>query len=214
MTAPKTSGNATLQNASVGTRWHQLSAILGVLLIGPLVGNQVFLLVGREQLSVWLAFLFIGLGMALPAVLVLIFQPMRQRVSVDTQGLCFGRRGRVPFSEIGLLRRQDFLTLHRIGKATLIVQQGKHDLEAFNRFCEAALDHWLNWRRTHGQPPGTARWASLHDRVKIFGMITVGVVLLIGILALTFNVILPITALLILAGLFTIGLICAIFYGA
>lgn len=214
MTAQKTPANTTLQHASVGTRWHQLSAIFGVLLVGPLVGRQMFSLVGREQLSVWLAFLFIGLGMALPAVLVLIFQPMRQRVSVDAGGLSFGRRGRVPFSEIDQLRRQDFLTLHRIGRSTLIVQQGKHDLEAFNRFCEAAWDHWLNWRRRHGQPPGAARRASFYDTARMFGMITVGTILLIGFLALTFNVVLPPIALLILAGLFIVGLVCAIFYGA
>ncbi|WP_250459041.1 hypothetical protein [Microbulbifer litoralis] len=214
MTTPKTTTNTALPHASVGTRWHQLSAILGFLLIGPLAGWQMLSLVERQQLPVWLCFLVGGLGMVMPGALAMILQPMRQSVSVGAGGLRFGRHGWVPFSEIDQFRHQSFLTLHRSGRATLIVQQGKHDLEAFDHFCETALSRWLDWRRLHGSPPSAQRRTALYDRAKVAGLLTVGATLLVGFLALTFSLTLPAAALLILAGLFITGLICAVFYGA
>ncbi|MCW8125761.1 hypothetical protein [Microbulbifer halophilus] len=214
MTTPKNPTNTALPHASVGTRWHQLSGILGFLLVGPLAGWQMLSLVERQQLPIWLCFLVGGLGMVLPGVLAMLLQPMRQSVSVDAGGLRFGRHGWVPFSEIDQMRYQSFLTLHRPGRATLIVQQGKHDLDAFNRFCESAWGHWFDWQRIHGTPPGAQRRAALYDRAKIAGLLTVGGTLFIGTLALMFNLTLPVTALLILAGVFITGLIVAIFYGA
>lgn len=116
--------------ASVYTRWHQLSVPLAFALA---VGS--FMLVVFNRGPIGLAAVLAVLGLLVPPLVAFKGFPTRNVVKVTPEGLEFSRRRPVAFAELSSWGTDDYLKLVRPGLPTLLVSAA--DLLAVKKASEA-----------------------------------------------------------------------------
>lgn len=132
--------------ASVYTRWHQLSVPLAFALA---VGG--FMLVVFNRGPIGLAAVLAVLGLLVPPLVAFRGFPTRNAVRVTADGLEFSRRSSIAFAELSSWGTDDYLKLVRPGLPTLLVSAA--DLPSRERLLrefEQALSAWQK-----RQPAGT-----------------------------------------------------------
>ena len=121
---------------SVYTRWHQLAVPLAFALAAG-----IFMLIVLNRGPVGIAIVAALLCLAIPPLLAFQGFPTRNEVMVMPDGLMFSRRDAVPFSELSRWGTDDYLTLVRPGRTTLMVSAA--DLQSRDRLLrefQHALD--------------------------------------------------------------------------
>ncbi len=124
--------------ASVYTRWHQLSVPLAFALA---VGSFMLVVFNRGPIA--LAAVLAVLGLLLPPLVAFKGFPTRNTVKVTSEGLEFSRRSPVAFAQLSRWGTDDYLKLVRPGLPTLLVSAV--DLprrERLLREFEQALAAW------------------------------------------------------------------------
>jgi len=138
-------GNGGIQ-ASVYTRWHQLSVPLGFALAA---GS--FMLVVFNRGPIGLAAVLAMLGLLAPPLVAFKGFPTRNTVKVTSEGLEFSRRSPVAFAQLSSWGTDDYLKLVRPGLPTLLVSAvDQPTRERLLREFEQALAAWQK-----RQPAGT-----------------------------------------------------------
>ncbi|WYX29345.1 hypothetical protein WJ976_28810 [Achromobacter denitrificans] len=154
--------------ASVYTRWHQLSVPLAFALA---VGS--FMLVVFNRGPIGLAAVLAVLGLLVPPLVAFKGFPTRNVVKVTPEGLEFSRRRPVAFAELSSWGTDDYLKLVRPGLPTLLVSAA--DLprrERLLREFEQALAAWQKRqpagtqaaRRTHFYGSTGGAWSACRSR--------------------------------------------------
>ncbi|CAB3705616.1 hypothetical protein EUC41_23995 [Achromobacter denitrificans] len=132
--------------ASVYTRWHQLSVPLAFALA---VGS--FMLVVFNRGPIGLAAVLAVLGLLVPPLVAFKGFPTRNVVKVTPEGLEFSRRRPVAFAELSSWGTDDYLKLVRPGLPTLLVSAA--DLPRRERLLREFEQALAAWQKR--QPAGT-----------------------------------------------------------
>jgi len=132
--------------ASVYTRWHQLSVPLAFALA---VGSFMLVVFNRGPIALAVALAVLGL-LAPPLVAFKGF-PTRNTVKVTSEGLEFSRRSPVAFAQLSRWGTDDYLKLVRPGLPTLLVSAV--DLPRRERLLREFEQALAAWQKR--QPAGT-----------------------------------------------------------
>lgn len=139
--------------ASVYTRWHQLSVPLAFALA---VGSFMLVVFNRGPLG--LAATLAALGLLVPPLVAFRGFPTRNAVRVTAEGLEFSRRAPVAFADLSSWGTDDYLKLVRPGLPTLLVSAA--DLPSRERLLREFEQALAAWQKR--QPAGTAAARRTH----------------------------------------------------
>jgi hypothetical protein len=160
---------------SVYTRWHQLSVPLAFALAA---GSFMFIVLNRGPVGVAIVVAIVCL--VIPPLLAFQGFPTRNDVMVMPDGLVFSRRDAVPFGELSRWGTDDYLTLVRRGRTTLMVSAAdQQSRDRLLREFQHALDVWQrkqpavseSIRRTHFY--GSARAAAMGAVIVALGALCI-----------------------------------------
>ncbi|CAB3624043.1 MAG: hypothetical protein ACWGIK_15825 [Achromobacter pulmonis] len=132
--------------ASVYTRWHQLSVPLAFALAA---GSFMLVVFNRGPLG--LAATLAVLGLLVPPLVAFKGFPTRNAVRVTAEGLEFSRRSSIAFADLSSWGTDDYLKLVRPGRPTLLVSAV--DLPSRERLLREFEQALAAWQRR--QPAGT-----------------------------------------------------------
>ena len=132
--------------ASVYTRWHQLSVPLAFALA---VGSFMLVVFNRGPIA--LAVALAVLGLLVPPLVAFKGFPTRNTVKVTSEGLEFSRRSPVAFAQLSRWGTDDYLKLVRPGLPTLLVSAV--DLPRRERLLREFEQALAAWQKR--QPAGT-----------------------------------------------------------
>ncbi|ADP18825.1 putative membrane protein 74 [Achromobacter xylosoxidans A8] len=157
--------------ASVYTRWHQLSVPLAFALAA---GSFMLVVFNRGPIA--LAVVLAVLGLLVPPLVAFKGFPTRNTVKVTSEGLEFSRRSPVAFAQLSRWGTDDYLKLVRPGLPTLLVSAV--DLptrERLLREFELALAAWHK-----RQPAGTQAARRTHFYGSTAGRLTGLLIIVLG----------------------------------
>lgn len=132
--------------ASVYTRWHQLSVPLAFALAA---GSFMLVVFNRGPIA--LAAALAVLGLLVPPLVAFKGFPTRNTVKVTSEGLEFSRRSPVAFAQLSRWGTDDYLKLVRPGLPTLLVSAV--DLPRRERLLREFEQALAAWQKR--QPAGT-----------------------------------------------------------